>query len=82
MTQIVSMNLGQMFKVNLLDSLTLIVIAILVAIANCLSNMQSIARKEKNKMENLIEEFQNAIQIDHLTKDELDLVAEIFKDFK
>ena len=33
-------------------------------------------------MENLIEEFQNAIQIDHLTKDELDLVAEIFKDFK
>ena len=33
-------------------------------------------------MGNLIEEFENAIQIDHLTKEELDLVSEIFKDFK
>ena len=33
-------------------------------------------------MEKIIQEFQNAIQIDHLTNEQLDLVAEIFKDFK
>lgn len=33
-------------------------------------------------MENITKQFENAIQLDHLTKDELDLVAEIFKDFK
>lgn len=33
-------------------------------------------------MENITKQFENAIQLDHLTKDELDLVANIFKDFK
>lgn len=33
-------------------------------------------------MENIIKQFENAIQLDHLTKDELELVANIFKDFK
>ena len=33
-------------------------------------------------MENITKQFENAIQLDHLTKDELELVANIFKDFK
>lgn len=33
-------------------------------------------------MEKDIFNFENAIQLDHLTKDELELVANILKDFK
>jgi hypothetical protein len=33
-------------------------------------------------MENIKKQFENAIQLDHLTKDELDLVENILKDFK
>ena len=33
-------------------------------------------------MTSIENDFANAIQIDHLTKDELDLVANILKDFK
>jgi hypothetical protein len=33
-------------------------------------------------MENITKQFENAIQLDHLTKDELDLVVNILKDFK
>jgi hypothetical protein len=31
---------------------------------------------------NISKQFENAIQLDHLTKDELELVANILKDFK
>jgi hypothetical protein len=33
-------------------------------------------------MENITKQFENAIQLDHLTKDELELIENIFKDFK
>ena len=33
-------------------------------------------------MENITKQFENAIQLDHLTKNELELVANILKDFK
>lgn len=33
-------------------------------------------------MENITKQFENAIQLDHLNKDELELVANILKDFK
>jgi hypothetical protein len=32
-------------------------------------------------MENIQQQFANAIQTDHLTKSELDLIEEMFKDF-
>lgn len=35
-----------------------------------------------NKITNVEKDFANAIQLDHLTNDEIDLVANILKDFK
>jgi hypothetical protein len=35
-----------------------------------------------NEVTSIINNFANAIQVDHLTKDELECVANIFKDFK
>lgn len=54
MTLIVSMNLGQMFKVFQLDNLTLIATAILAVIENYSLNMQSIAERLKNKMSTFV----------------------------
>lgn len=47
--------------------------------------MQSIAkklRKEKNKMGNLIEEFENAIQLDHLNLEQLKELEKILEKIK